>query len=66
MRHNDLYGFHDSELEQVRIAIEKALGIKFQSRESLYRGGDYYYYEYPPQPGHGNLILQSNIRSARR
>src|SRR5689334_9882308 len=58
MIHNDLYGFCDTNLEQVREAIEEALDVKFQARESAFWGE--YYYEYPSNPKHGILHLQAN------
>ena len=37
----DIYGFHQGELDDIRLVVERALGIEFEAHDSLYFG-DYY------------------------
>ncbi|HCK67017.1 MAG TPA: hypothetical protein DHW49_12200 [Anaerolineae bacterium] len=37
-----IFGFKDSDIEVIRIALEKSLKIKFSPHDSLYLGGEYY------------------------
>src|SRR5580658_3834171 len=37
-----IYGFELDDLEEVRTLVERALGVRFQRRDSLYLGGDYF------------------------
>ncbi len=42
MSTQDLYGSRSDDLETARVLAENALGIELDSRNSSYRGGDYY------------------------
>lgn len=39
-----IFGFKDSDIEIIRIALEESLKIKFIPHDSLYLGGEYYRY----------------------
>lgn len=56
----DLYAIKNMELESARAAIEEALAIKFNARESMYRCGLYYKYG---DLQNENFILQMNYDS---
>lgn len=57
MKHFELYGYPTGSLDAVKNLLELALGIEFQERESYYRCGKYFRYDYPTQ---GRLLLQRN------
>ena len=56
MTTDDLYGSLDDELERVRAAMERAMGITLYACHSRYRGHHYCYGD----PGAEVLILQRN------
>src|SRR5262245_5895732 len=58
MKNCDLYGFKKIGLEDTRNSIEKALGLRMESHESLYRCGNYYRVG---NDGEENFILQKNF-----
>jgi hypothetical protein len=58
MKTCDLYGFKKTDIEDVRISIEKALGLSMEAHESLYRCGNYYRFG---NDGEENFILQKNF-----
>ncbi|MGW1378474.1 hypothetical protein ACWD6P_29980 [Streptomyces sp. NPDC002446] len=37
----NLYGFHGEDLDEAKRLVSSALGVKFTSRESSFRGGNY-------------------------
>jgi len=53
----DIYGLASDALDDVRSAVEIALGIHFQSHESSYHGGLYYRYG---ELDEEHFILQKN------
>lgn len=57
MKHFELYGYPTGSLDAIKNLLESALDIKFQERESYYRCGKYFRYDYPTQ---GRLLLQRN------
>ena len=38
----DLYGWKNSDIDNIKLKVEHALGLKFELHESTYHGGDYY------------------------
>ena len=57
----EVYGFQTDDLEEVRAAVEAALGVTFQPFESQ-TAGDYYFT--PFCPPHGELTLRGNLDPA--
>jgi len=53
----DLYGFAKTRLESVRVAVEAALNVAFERRDSSYRGGEYFRCA---STNGGEFILQTN------
>jgi hypothetical protein len=42
VEHSDLYGAVNFYMDELRIEVEKALSIRFELHDSMYKGGDYY------------------------
>jgi hypothetical protein len=59
MKHYDLYGFVERDLDQVCTILESILHVTFRAHDSLYLG-EYYLYKYP-KPEHGELSLRINL-----
>jgi hypothetical protein len=59
----DLYGLSFPNLEESRLAVERALGITLVPHESDYRGGDYYRLH---DVGREHFILQCNLHPLER
>ena len=57
----EVSGFQTDDLEEVRAAVEAALGVTFQPFESQ-TAGDYYFT--PFCPPHGELTLRGNLDPA--
>lgn len=57
-RYYDVYGFGRADLERVRLAVERSLGVILELHESEHRGGEYYRLGLP---GAENLELQRNF-----
>ena len=66
MKTYDIYGLKNSDLKMVLITVEIVLGSKFEIRESIYYGGEYYrvyggeYYRVG-EASQENFILQQNF-----
>ena len=60
----DLYGFADSDLAAVRLAVEEAIGIEFVRRENPHMGGEFYGTK--PGPGNEHFVLRRNLDPATR
>lgn len=54
----DLYGSFSADINEAKVLIESALGIKFDARNGDYQGGDYFECD---GPGDENFILKRNI-----
>lgn len=55
----DLYGFTSNDLALISKGLEQVLEVSFELHESLFRGGDYYYYRIG-KPWKEEIILQRN------
>jgi hypothetical protein len=51
-----LFGFHSTELSSLADSLARWLGIEFLRRDSLWRGGDYFFAE----RGEETYLLQTN------
>ena len=58
MKTYDIYGLNNSDLKMVLITVEIVLGSKFEIRESICYGGEYYRLGEASQE---NFILQQNF-----
>lgn len=61
MKVYDIYGLETDDMELVSSLIEKALGIKFEERESYYSGGTYY--NCGDDPEEENFSIQQNYNA---
>jgi len=58
----DIYGFKTDSFTDVTPAVERAIGLNFEMRESCYRGGTYY--KYGKDPRKENFSIQKNYNPA--